>query len=137
MICTTFIIFYIFFSDDMPITKMKRDNSIAIKVAQTLHSTHGAERDIETQERATTTDFQQERPPQWRPHNWHATTATTAFCSAKSRQDSGLASLTSHVSPEWHYDSITNDQFSQHPVHKFTLSILQNHCFIRFTYHNT
>ena len=45
--------------------------------------------------RAAMVDFLQARPPEWWPHRWHAAAAALFH----SRQDSGLADLTSHAGP--------------------------------------
>ena len=48
----------------------------------------------------TKVDFWQARLPQWWPNQKGVAAATSAFYSAKSRQDSCLVSLTSHGGPE-------------------------------------
>ena len=51
----------------------------------------------------TTVDFWQARLSQWWPHHLYFVTATTVFYSLNflSRQDSGLASLTSRGDPAY------------------------------------
>jgi hypothetical protein len=54
--------------------------------------------------RAAMVDFWQARMLQWRPHHQCGATAAAVFFFAKSRQDSGLASLTSCNSPNSDHD---------------------------------
>ena len=52
-----------------------------------IHNTH---------HRAATANFWHVRQPQWRPHQWRATSAAPTFYPSKSRQGLGLGGLTSH-----------------------------------------
>ena len=64
---------------------------------------------IAVEHRVGTVEFWQTRPPhvQWRPQHQYASAATTAFYSAKSRQDRSLAGLTSRGGPVEHVINAT------------------------------